>query len=169
MAEIRLPRWLLTNRCMPAGRRQGKKPVWISEEPVKKSWSEKLFGPRLSAANIFYPAEISGLFEGWEYRFWAADLENPAAIIAECRCCKSLFSNDNNEARKKHSGGCYKKLCAAYKLLLKDMVCVVCNHKTTKEKWGVPLCSSACMEAWCTCDSQPDSLKDALRLVGDVG
>jgi hypothetical protein len=118
----------------------------------------------------FNPPEIAKLFEGWEYRFWAADLDNPQAVIVECRCCKALFSNDQDAARKKHLSelGCSKRLTAAYKLLLRDMVCVICNHKTTREKWGVPLCGSGCMEAWCTCEGQPDALKEALKMVPAV-
>ncbi len=94
-------------------------------------------------------------------------MEDKRGVIAECRGCMSVFSD--TIARKLHLGqmGCAKRLTAAYKLLLKDKMCVICNMRSYKEKWGVPLCSSICEQAWREVESQPDPLKAALLLVGD--
>lgn len=107
-------------------------------------------------------------FDLWEYRFWAAQQsEDNRTVIAECRGCMSVFSDPI--ARKEHLGrmGCSKRLCAAYKLLLKDNMCVICNMRSYQEKWGVPLCSKACVEAWCKVETQPEPLLAALMLAGD--
>lgn len=112
--------------------------------------------------NGYVPAETK-TFQNWEYRFWAAEIQDEKLNVAECRVCQVCFPD--NDARKLHIGkmGCSKVLCAAYGLLLKDRLCVICNHWTKYEKWGVPICSAACIEAWCTSESQPASLKGAIE------
>lgn len=166
MAEITLPRWILTNMCMPGGRRTAPKPVLVvnGREEYKRD--------RHSASGSKYmPKEEKGVFEGWEYRFWAAvsvSTRSSASFLTECRGCGNVGGN-TIEVRRLHwqHGGCAKKLCAAYKLLLKDKLCVICDCKTSRERWGVPLCGSACEQAWCETESQPKALLAALLLVGD--
>lgn len=107
-------------------------------------------------------------FDGWEYRFWAAEAsECKRTVIAECRGCGAMFSDA--VARREHIGkmGCSIRLTAAYKLLLRDKMCVICNMRSYQEKWGVPLCSKACVEAWSSVESQPEALRAALALVGE--
>jgi hypothetical protein len=170
MAEITLPRWIITQKCMPSGRRFTKKPPFPYEPPVLPQWKNHFFGgvestQRGSETTFFIPGEIRGVFEGTEYRYWCADTSNPACLVAECRCCGSVFGNENARVLHISQMGCSKHLVAAYKLLLRDKVCLICNNKTTREKWGVPLCSSGCQQAWCEEEAQPAALKQALSLV----
>lgn len=157
MAEIRLPRWIITNKCLPAGHRTAKKPVLVV--PVE-AWAHR---------NPYVPQGLPEVFEPWEYRFWAmALLDNaPAAALIECRACGSLQGH-TRQARVFHhaQGKCTSKLCEAYKLLLKDERCLICDAKTGQTKYGVPLCSSACVQAWCEAEPQPKALMNALLLVG---
>jgi hypothetical protein len=41
--------------------------------------------------------------------------------------------------------GCTTKLVEAYKLLLRDKKCVICDKTTSHTKWGVPLCNTTCV------------------------
>lgn len=160
MAEIQLPRYLIAQKCLWGGWRQPSKPVFvrpmIEHFPVRVEVKETPCAPHLIG------------FDGWEYRFWAAvPSECKRSVIAECRGCMSVFSDA--VARREHIGkmGCSKRLTAAYKLLLRDKLCVICNMRSYQEKWGVPLCSKTCMTAWASVESQPDALKAALVLVGE--
>src|ERR1700676_5043256 len=165
MAQITLPRWILTQKCMASGWRTAKKPVLPNAWPT---WDRGIVVH--DARKGYIPKEIDELFKGWEYRFWAADISvNTRSVIAECRCCGNIGGADIS-ARHLHlnQGGCSRRLCAAFKLLLLDRVCVICNMRTDLQKWGVPLCSSACQECWCTSESQPKALQQALQLIGEI-
>jgi hypothetical protein len=173
MAELMLPRWIITSKCMPFGRRQGPKPVLVIEREVSRL--QAIRTGDVSSKGVYQPVEVPGLFKNWEYRFWAMIVTNPgnpgkASILAECRACGNT-QNGDTPSRQLHfaKGGCTKRLCAAYDLLIKDSKCLVCDHKTIMKKWGVPLCSSACTQAWCESEPQPKALAEALALVGDQG
>ena len=162
MAEVSVPRYLIAQKCLWGGWRQPPKPE--IPKPPKPTYSAKPSVKITEVASLM----LNG-FALWEYRFWAAALSlDERSVTAECRGCQAVFSNE--KARKAHIGdvGCAKRLTEAFKLLLKDKMCVICNMRSYQEKWGVPLCSPACVEAWCKVESQPDALKLALGLVGDV-
>ncbi len=152
---------------MSAGHRTAKKPVLIVP---RESYSVmgRVFGIHSS---VYEPLECKGVFEKWEYRFWAMACTGEltrASLIAECRGCGSIGSGDSSSRRLHFArGGCAKRLCAAYKLLLRDRVCVICNAKTSHTKWGVPMCGSACEQAWCEVETCPKALHEALQLVGE--
>lgn len=175
MADITLPRWIITQRTMPYGVRLPKRPALIvasSYPPGDNSWligEDRL--PMLPPKGSYIPLEIKGVFEKWEYRFWAMVPVGNDRILAECRACGHNENAIKTTVRQQHfqMGGCTKKLCAAYNLLLRDSKCLICDKWTTQRKWGIPLCSSACMEAWCTSEPTPKALAEALKLVGDEG
>ncbi len=165
MAELTLPRYIITQRCMSAGHRTAKKPVLIVPYIMKSILS-------YGSSNVYEPLECKGVFEKWEYRFWAMACTGEltrASLIAECRGCGSIGSGDSS-SRQLHfaHGGCAKRLCAAYKLLLRDRMCVICNVKTSHTKWGVPICGSTCEQAWCEVETCPSALRLALQLVGEI-
>lgn len=168
MANIEVPRWLIGQICMPGGVRMSKKPVLVIRH------TPNVFGTGHRALHImhpgteFVPQTFQGVFDGWEYRFWSLTAWE-TTLVAECRACNNIVGS-SQEARKLHSalGGCFKKLVASYQLLRKDKRCVICDSRTAKEKWGVPLCSSACTQAWCETETQPNALVAALALIGEV-
>lgn len=171
MAEITLPRWIIAQKMMPAGRRQNPKPklpLPVYAALDKKGGYNPVSHTYPRSSQVYIPKELPKIFEGWEYRFWAMSCHHDKYIIAECRCCGHI-GNQDFLIRQRHlsAGGCAKKLTAAFKLLLRDNLCVVCDTRTTREKWGVPMCSPTCQEAWCEVESQPRALAQALSLVGD--
>lgn len=167
MAELRIPRYLIVQQAKWGGWRPEKKVALDIPVPYKPSQGSSGFIPASQAAIKGNLPEIKG-FADWEYRFWAVELSTVnGEPMTECRCCRSVFGN--TQSRRAHGAvqGCFKKLTNAYDLLLKDMVCPICNMRSYKSKWGVPLCSPACSLAWCAAEAQPDALTAALQLVGD--
>jgi hypothetical protein len=166
-----IPRWIITQKTMPFGCRQDKKPVLVVV--VEDSWSHaKSYGSWLHRdKDAYQPLEIPGLFKNWEYRFWAMVPTGPGKILAECRCCGNMAVTCDTPTRQLHfaKGGCTKRLCAAYDLLLKDSKCLICDHWTSSKKFGVPICGSACLQAFCESEPQPKALAEALALVGEEG
>lgn len=166
MANIRVPRWILAQMCLPAGRRTGKKPVFKAP-CICTSSSSHWSTPKKKEG--YASTDIPGVFENWEYRFWAmTSWPLNTNVFAECRCCSHTEGEDIT-LRRLHfkQGKCTRKLIAAYKLLQKDSLCVICDHRTNHEKWGVPLCSSSCEQAFCETEAQPKALTAALLLVGE--
>lgn len=107
-------------------------------------------------------------FDNWEYRFWCADMEDGvrgSELVSICRVCSSIFYE--RVSRQNHlNGGCSNSLLAAYKLLLLDKKCVVCDTRTSEQKWGVPLCKNQqCHATFKHVDPTPQALSDALDLV----
>lgn len=126
---------------------------------------------RFSPVSGFQPKE-SLEFENWMYRFWQPDFDEKGKMCsAECRGCGSSFVQP--AMIRQHIGqmGCSKTICAAFKLLLKDMKCVICDSscRGSQQKWGVPLCSSACEEAWCNVECRPRSLELAIQCAEKQG
>lgn len=152
-----LPRWLVYKKCLPGGRRLAKKPVF---EPPRSVFERR---PLITDA-----VKNLAMWDNWEYRFWAADVNEGNCVVSECRACGSMFGGQEGRAIHLAKMGCAKKLVAAFKLLLKDRRCVICNEKTSKDKWGVPLCSDICANTWMHEESQPPPLQAALELIGDV-
>ena len=167
MAEIILPRRIIANKCMPGGWRGLKKPKFIIPGGYSPGHISR-FGPACHDEKRFQPVVIPGVLDNWEYRFWAIVVFNNR-VVAECRCCGAEGGADTKE-RQEHfeRGGCSRKLCRAYLLLIKDKVCVICDKvRMDKRKWGVPLCSPECEQAWCENEAQPKCLTAALMLVGE--
>jgi len=173
MGEVIVPRWVISQCFMPGGRRTSKKPQ-LKVEAYKGYVPTGDYGPNLHIMHPLKPSDyvpqtFTGVFDGWEYRFWSLASYAHGIIVAECRSCGNIVGW-SQEARKIHAatGGCFKRLVAAYQLLRKDKRCVVCDARTVKEKWGVPMCSTACTQAWCETETTPNALVAALNLIGDV-
>lgn len=158
-----LPRWYLKEKFCPSGQRLFRKPKFIP--PVSKQLPS-VYQP------IVLPLGKPGLknFDGTEYRYWAAaPIEENRAdsiYVYECRACGSMFTTKVDRQDHHTKLGCTKKLVAAYKLLLKDNRCVICDKAPSKQKFGVPLCSEICIGLWCSEISKPAALEAALGLVG---
>jgi hypothetical protein len=157
VCQVVLPRYMIRQKCLWGGWRQATKPVLLV--PVSKP-----------QANIIDTVKACGLvlpgFMHWEYRFWAATLsEDKLSTIGECRACGAVLSSEKGRRLHGADMGCSGKLTDAYKLLLKDSICVICNMRSYKTKWGVPICSEACNTAWCGVESQPQALTLALALI----
>ena len=85
-----------------------------------------------------------------DYRYWALKPRgNNFDYDSVCRACEFNFVGAAN--RKAHFGrtSCAKLIeCAGEFLKLGSKKCLICNAAGSKEKWGVPLCSSTCENVW---------------------
>lgn len=160
-----LPRWYLKEKFSPSGQRLFKKPKVVVQRELPSVYQ------RPTLITVFTPGKVGPKhFDGTEYRYWAAapleeNRENDI-YVSECRACGSMFTTKEDRRDHHSKMGCTKKLVAAYKLLLRDNKCVICDKVTTKEKFGVPLCGDACISLWCGEISKPEALRLALELVG---
>jgi hypothetical protein len=105
-------------------------------------------------------------FEHWEYRFWRIELNSNQTDIANvvCRCCQEILLTKTGRQRHKENKGCYNTLVEAYKLLLADKICVICNKETLQKRWGIPMCCMKCENIWLHEQEQPEALAAALML-----
>jgi len=164
MAEILVPQYITTQMCMPYGTRQSKKPMLPVESNLVACYVRTKYGVIKGG---YTPKEVPGVFENWEYRFWMCEFNTKNTPIPECRACGAIGPLSAAGRKSHFVGGCAKKLCKAYELLKKDARCVICDIKTSRTNWGVPLCEGMCTQKWCESDCQPKSLLNALQLIGD--
>lgn len=101
-------------------------------------------------------------------RFWKIEefqWDGKQAKLYECRACGNIHYTVE-ACRKHYEKGCAKELVEAYKLLLLDHKCVVCDQPTVGEKWGVPLCTDGmCQRHWKETEATPSALLEALGLL----
>lgn len=177
---VRVPRWIIRKAWEPNGIRLPRR-ISLTAEPPKVETKVVGFIPKsgIKSASLAKDAPQVHInnehtivlsspkleFEHWEYRFWSVDIVNWEPMCTECRCCGQVFSN--RVPRRKHGKekGCFDTLTESYKLLLKDMKCVICDKHTLDTAWGVPLCKTTmCMDTWMHRDAQPNALLQALSL-----
>lgn len=152
-----LPYWLLVKKAgHPAGMRL---PKWKKYEPPPpppvsmQRYLPSIYKPKLSVSSI----------NGDIYRFWKVETY-PEGETYTCRRCKGISLSHADRIAHLKGYGCAKTLISAYKLLLRDMRCVICDIRTDNMKWGVPICTGACERQWCEEEARPLALVNALRL-----
>jgi len=171
MAKIVVPRWFIRDKALCRGTRLLTKPKFIppplvrpgiristSIPPGSGPWNGDITKP--------IPTVLRDMFDPSDFRFWQVVMNlNRQVWRCQCRQCGGIVLS--NTMRRTHSDtlGCYDQLVEAYKLLQRDKRCVICDNVTTKQKWGVPLCSSTCIEKWCFDIVKPEALGAALELV----
>lgn len=102
------------------------------------------------------------------YRFWQIKhgvVDGHMWMQGQCRACGTTCNALNTMREHQRDRGCAKKLVEAYKLLQRDLKCVVCDKFTKESRWGVPMCSQECVESWKKDVVAPHSLEQALQLV----
>lgn len=182
-----LPRWYLRRIAVPAGR-------WLSKKTKLSpsfAWDRTIPDGRLPAhyhgvrhplhGFVGTPTGLRDFLDGdedptislpegnlplGEYRFFCGHIDRKSVLV-KCRGCNGLISGER--ARKAHTEatGCTTKLVKAYRLLLRDHKCVICDAHTNSgdRKWGVPLCGRMCTVKWMFSLERPDALMNALHLV----
>lgn len=148
-----LPKWIVqmrtthhTSTRQPARKR----PDWIKEYYRTLHQQQ---GPRIRAGIVHGPGTSvvitkltpagTGPLDLNEYRFWRAHEGK-----GRCRACMDVVATTKERIEHQKTKGCTRTLVEAYKLLLRDRMCVVCDRKTEHTKWGVPMCSNACLFRW---------------------
>lgn len=89
------------------------------------------------------------------YKYFAGS-EFTSSLRSICRACGQIMHSateriahmDNSRTLYKNDMTCAHALVVAHKLLLKEGECLVCQNRTTRQKWGVPLCSETCIKVW---------------------
>ena len=171
-----VPRWVIRKSWIRTGARLEKRIPLIEERPklqiISRSDKQNTFSnkfgvrkPQFTENEMIVMSNKGMDFSHWEFRFWAVGIAGIEAQICECRCCKNLCYS--KEGRKSHLGiaGCTKKLIDAYKLLLLDNRCLICDSKTMNKSFGVPLCNKdACYNDFLHVESQPRALAEALNI-----
>ena len=157
-----IPEWLLAKKHFPGGIRSPKRGKWYdSENRGAQSRFPSMAGYHAGPA---LSGELNPLNQG-DFRYWNGLQSTVNRSYAACRCCGEI--HHSHKTRKEHlkKEGCGSKLTQAFKLLAKDDRCVVCNDKTRKKNWGIPLCSKDCEHEWAFVTRRPDALAAALDLV----
>lgn len=83
-----------------------------------------------------------------------------------CRCCLMIVKGVDERRKHQRALNCTTKMVEAYKLLLRDRKCMVCDKETPCTKWGIPLCQSLCIARWqFEAGAGAPALRQALGLV----
>jgi hypothetical protein len=169
MSIIRIPRWLLEKSVYAGGKRLPKKPILPYVSSGHGRSSDAAFMPSGMTVNQRLVLEDKRLdFENWEYRFWCVDIANNTPVTTTCRACEAVFFSKEQRRIHQKEQGCTTIVIQAYKLLLRDMCCIICDHPTKNQKWGVPICDAAlCIDVFLHESPCPASLFNALNLSGD--
>lgn len=100
-----------------------------------------------------------------EYRYWIGT-RSITGQSATCRCCRDTVYSETQ--RSLHRGTkvvvCKLRLVHAYNFLARTKKCIVCGADNWGcAKWGVPLCSSACITKWRFDFTMYSALQDILK------
>lgn len=95
-----------------------------------------------------------GNLDTTQYRYWVGHLLTTSPF-AMCRACEtSVYSKTEMIAHKDDrkfwigDSCCTVLLNRAYKNLLNKGNCIVCGSNTMGARWGIPMCSAACIQKW---------------------
>lgn len=158
-----LPFYLIAKVTLKGGRRLEPMKKWVPEPIQQRDYLPGHYlAPKKTPPDEIYNADIG--FVNWEFRYWAIENHGTMPSIAVCRSCGDL--EQSKEKRRLHHDKhqCTKTLHAAYKALVKDKRCVMCDAYTVNTEWGVPICNDVkCITKW-KFEPDPAALIEALRL-----
>lgn len=164
---LRIPDFHLLKGIRPGGVRMMKLPTltWEAEKSSMFKEEKKSHFNILDAAKVlFNPSQTLNDLSYGDYRYWCGYNNSKSREYAACRFCGDVCVT--YEIRKTHQkSGCAGKLTQAINYLGRDKLCVICNIRTTKKIWGLPICSKECEFAWSYEIRQPDALRAALNLL----
>lgn len=154
MAEIqKIPDWFIAKGIRPGGMRMSPLPKLEKPKPEPNYHFQPLFGIQRSFGDVL---------GGGDIRYWCGS--TTSSSYAACRSCGEVLFK--REERKEHlKKGCSKVLTEAYKALLRDRKCVICDEKTSVKHFGVPLCCKDCVHEWSYVTRKPTSLSAAIDFV----
>lgn len=177
-AVIKVPRWVIAQVCLSAGRRLPKREKFsepaqtslLTHKDFKNIWSGNK-DLKIHSGKIEWPKwaivrqDPALKFDHSEYALFAVDVQHDRVINACCRVCDDLIFTQE-EKREHHNRECKKILRQAFHKLSVDARCVICDKRTSSEKWGVPLCvGTNCEDEWMHENARPRALDAAIELV----
>lgn len=161
-----IPFYLIAKTTLRGGRRLSKVPKW--EPPAARDMLPAQYHrpPHIEVKprneDLVYDAILD--FKNWEFRYWSVENASGQCKVSVCRCCEDMEIDPVKRKQHHKAHGCTTKLQDAYKLLLKDMKCVICDTPCYTTQWGVPICiGGTCLLKW-KFDSTPMALAEALRI-----
>jgi len=158
-----LPFYLIAKVTLKGGRRLALIKKWAPEPMQERNYLPSAYQqPKKQKADDIYDKELG--FINWEFRYWAIERHGNMPAVAVCRCCGDL--EQSKEKRRQHHDkhSCTSSLHFAYKELIKDKKCVLCDAYTINTEWGVPVCNHmGCITRW-KFEPDPAPLIEALRL-----
>lgn len=158
---IQVPLSLSAGRLRPRGwRLPPRPPQWVRPQPPKV----EVLRPTSPWVTSRKPSEAPSptLLPPDAYRFWIGSRHTTTAW---CRACAAYTSTFAQRLQHMEEKKCTTTLVAAYKLLLRDPVCVVCDKPTLTKHYGVPMCVS-CREPWQFDWHSMPKIREAIRLLG---
>lgn len=143
-----VPVSLLWQVAYPRGKRLPKKVLISNKPPTPDPPAMRVISPiagsigfgKVGSTNKpFY----TGNLEVTQYRYFKGSPE-VTSQKAECRFCGKALYGPSMRALHTRETGCGHKIDAVSALLKQKNYCVACGRNTQLERWGLPLCSSAC-------------------------
>lgn len=125
-----LPLWLVYSSTLPRGRRLPPMKKWLPP-PTRRL-------PALAASN-----QTALRLE--DFRYWRGIRYRVGEAL--CRACFNVVDTTMDRARHME-GECKRLLDEALALLMRDYACVVCDKRTYRARWGVPICGPDCEFKW---------------------
>jgi len=143
MAELRVPIRLIWRLCYPAGHRLNPNPVLTDEQRKNPVDAIVVQARVVPSRNTSFE---KGNLPEHDYKYYqGSSMIN--SQVATCRWCQTVVYGE--KARLEHkAGGCLHWIDVLGEWMRTDGSCVVCETKTSFAKWGIPLCSTNCINAF---------------------
>lgn len=147
-----MPIALIRRLCYASGRRLPK--LERIEFPPKKVAATGV-SQLVSNGRLLSTVGVSTIFKGnlekQLYQFYVGKMRSNDNS-AVCRWCDtmgfgSMFLRDHGKGAGTATG-CKKHLVDIYKTFVLNGQCMMCDARTTRTSWGVPLCSEECEKEW---------------------
>lgn len=159
-----LPDWVVAKGLWAGGVRLPERPKLDYKAPTTNFGPNlPLFNPLLKGGSGTLTIDGDTLTYG-DFRYWSGYNNAASMAYSACRKCGEVCLTA--EGRKEHlKKGCGPVLTKAFQALGRDKMCVVCDLKTPKRIWGIPVCCKDCEYEWKFTTRCPTSLHAAIGLI----
>lgn len=172
-----IPQHIYNQLFRPAGRRPQKlKPYWELERSKNPSvtgyrYDGSTYDASKSSGSMSWMTGDSSMPKGMAILRYFSLKTGPLSRISEgmCRACRvAVYGETSMRAHYMYSTQmCNDYIDKAIALVRRDDCCVVCDIKTYRHAFGVPLCSKQCSDAWMYSSADRFSCwRAALKLAG---
>lgn len=137
-----VPRPLIWQICFTGGRRLPKLTILTKEQcsapTVSTSSSVAIVPFRV------LPRLVKRLTET-QYRYFHDGLDK-SVPTANCRFCKALVYLPQGLELHKRNTDCRHRIDFLIEILARDHLCVMCERRSRRKRWGIPFCDDTCAE-----------------------
>lgn len=156
-----VPLWAVRRICKAGGERHRKRTTpWEFQNAMWRSHRHRgvdsrlpaHYGPaynRPSVSTERSEAVPAGNLYEADYRFYKGATEIHS-LYRKCRWCHQIYFSAREGEVHKEKTHCFTNLRIIFSMLLaqRPMQCAVCGVITANQRWGLPLCSDACIYSW---------------------